>query len=170
MADIWASNEELVYEGDLEGAPEIQQQSSYKKKRKVDKTNIKESYDPLCPQDEGYGEYRSKDQIQRSTLNQKEKQKRQKMNHLSLSSSLLDYNKVISALIGNEQNIIYLYEFRGIYYYAVRGFIHEKEWLAIFGANGVMETAFPPENIDYYLERRGFVPLGRMKEVLKWTE
>ncbi len=96
--------------------------------------------------------------------------KRQKMNHLSLSSSLLDYNKVISALIGNEQNIIYLYEFRGIYYYAVRGFIHEKEWLAIFGANGVMETAFPPENIDYYLERRGFVPLGRMKEVLKWTE
>ena len=80
MADIWASNEELVYEGDLEGAPEIQQQSSYKKKRKVDKTNIKESYDPLCPQDEGYGEYRSKDQIQRSTLNQKEKQKRQKMN------------------------------------------------------------------------------------------
>ena len=96
--------------------------------------------------------------------------KRQKMNHLSLSASLLDYNKVISALIGNEQNIIYLYEFRGIYYYAVRGFIHEKEWLTIFGANGVMETAFPPENIDYYLERRGFVPLGRMKEVLKWTE
>jgi len=96
--------------------------------------------------------------------------KRQKMNHLPLSASLVDYNKIISALIGNERNIIYLYEFRGMYYYAVRGFIHEKEWLAIFGANAVMETAFPPENIDYYLERRGFVLLGRMKEVLKWTE
>jgi len=96
--------------------------------------------------------------------------KRQRMNHLPLSASLLDYHKVISALIENELNIIYLYEFRGIYYYAVRGFIHEKEWLVIFGANGVMETAFPPENIDHYLERRGFVPLGRTKEVLKWTE
>jgi len=45
-----------------------------------------------------------------------------------------------------------------------------KEWLVIFGAGGVMETAFPPENIDDYLEHRGFVPLGRIEEVLKWTK
>ena len=96
--------------------------------------------------------------------------KRQKMKHLSLSATLLDYNEAISALIGNEQNIIYLYEFRGTHYYAVRGFLEEKEWLVIFGTGGVMETAFPPENIDHYLEHRGFVPLGRIEEVLKWTE
>jgi len=46
----------------------------------------------------------------------------------------------------------------------------EKEWLVIFGTGGVMETAFPPEHIDHYLEHRGFVPLGRIEEVLKWTE
>jgi hypothetical protein len=96
--------------------------------------------------------------------------KRQKMKHLPLSASLLDYHEAISALIGNEQNIIYLYEFRGTHYYAVRGFLGEKEWLVIFGTGGVMETAFPPENIDHYLEHRGFVPLGRIEEVLKWTE
>jgi hypothetical protein len=38
--------------------------------------------------------------------------KRQKMKHLTLSASLLDYHEVISALVGNERNIIYLYEFR----------------------------------------------------------
>ena len=38
--------------------------------------------------------------------------KRQKMKHLTLSTSLLDYHEVISALIGNERNIVYLYEFR----------------------------------------------------------
>ena len=54
--------------------------------------------------------------------------------------------------------------------YAVRGFLEEKEWLVIFGTGGVMETAFPPENIDHYLGHRGFVPLGRIEEVLKWTE
>ncbi len=93
MADIWASNEELVYEGGgLEGTPILEPHQSStlpsssstsntfrKKKRKVD-PNAEERYDPLCPNDEGYGEYRDKDQIKRSTLKQKEKQKRQKIN------------------------------------------------------------------------------------------
>jgi len=35
--------------------------------------------------------------------------KRQKMKHLTLSASLLDYHEVISALVGNGRNIIYLY-------------------------------------------------------------
>ena len=83
------------------------------------------------------------------------------MKHLTLSASLLEYHEVISVLVGNERNIIYLYEFRGTHYYAVRGFMHGKEWLVIFGASGVM---------DHYLEHRGFVPLGRIEEVLKWTE
>ena len=96
--------------------------------------------------------------------------KRQKMKHLSLSATMLDYHQAISTLIGNERNIVYLYEFRGTHYYAVRGFLEEKEWLVIFGTGGVMETAFPPETIDHYLEHRGFVPLGRIEEVLKWTE
>ena len=40
----------------------------------------------------------------------------------------------------------------------------------LFGAGGLMETAFPPENIDDYLARRGFIFLGYIEEVLKWTK
>jgi hypothetical protein len=33
-----------------------------------------------------------------------------------------------------------------------------------------METAFPPEEVDEYLERRGFILLAGVEEVLKWTD
>ena len=58
----------------------------------------------------------------------------------------------------------------GTHYYAVRGFAANKEWLVIFGRGGLMETAFPPQNIDEYLERRGFIFLGRVEEILQWTK
>ena len=58
----------------------------------------------------------------------------------------------------------------GTHYYAVRGFAENNEWLVIFGRGGLMETAFPPQNIDEYLERRGFIFLGRVKEILQWTK
>lgn len=96
-------------------------------------------------------------------------EKRKKMKHLSPSASMSDYEKVICDVVRNERNILYLYDFSGIHYYAVRGFAHDNEWLILFGAGGVMETAFPPELIDDYLERRGFVFLGHIEEVLKWT-
>ena len=89
MADIWASNDELKFEGDLEGttASENQHQQNgtngngngtfrHHKHKKRKGAQEEERYDPLCPNDEGYGEYRSKDQIQRSTMQQKRKRQR----------------------------------------------------------------------------------------------
>ena len=94
--------------------------------------------------------------------------KRRRMKHLS--GSLADYEHVILDIVRNEQNIMYLYDFMGIYYYAVRGFVGSNEWLVIFGRDGLMETAFPPQDMDEYLEHRGFVFLGRIEEIMKWTK
>ena len=52
----------------------------------------------------------------------------------------------------------------------MRGLSHNREWLVIFGKGGIMETAFPPEDADDYAERRGFVLLGPVEEVLMWAE
>ena len=79
--------------------------------------------------------------------------KRRRMKHLS--GTLADYEQVIYDIVKNVQNIVYLYDFMGTHYYAVRGFA---------------ETAFPPQNIDEYLERRGFIFLGRVEEILQWTK
>ena len=95
--------------------------------------------------------------------------KRQRLSHIPPSASLLDYDTIIFDLVKNDENILYLYEFIGNHYYAVRGFVQETEWLVIFGAGGVMETAFPPEKMGDYLQNRGFVLIGQIKEVLKWT-
>ena len=79
MADIWASQDEINYEGGtLEGAIDLNgnlqdgrsssSKQKFHKKRKVEREDV---YDPLCPADKGYSEYRSKDQIQRSSRSQK---------------------------------------------------------------------------------------------------
>jgi len=91
------------------------------------------------------------------------------MQHIPFSASLSDYEKMIADIVKNDRNMVYLYDFEGIHYYGVRGFVGNAEWLVIFGAGGVMETAFPPMDIDDYLYRRGFVWVGMIEEVLKWT-
>lgn len=43
----------------------------------------------------------------------------------------------------------------------------DGEWLALFDRNGIMETAFPPANMDGYLESRGFRELGTIGTVME---
>ncbi len=94
--------------------------------------------------------------------------KRRNMGHISPTASLDDYEMIISQLVSGN-NVLYLYEFSERHFYAVRGFFEDKEWLVIYGIGGLMETAFPPDDIDDYLCRRGFVLIGPLEEVLKWT-
>ena len=96
--------------------------------------------------------------------------KRRQMQHLQPSATMLEYKEIILEFVRNGQNTVYLYEFSGDHYYVARGVTHNREWLVIFGGGGLMETAFPPEDMDDYIERRGFVLLGRIDEVLKWAE
>lgn len=96
--------------------------------------------------------------------------KRQTMGHLPGSASLADYEATILGLVREPQNAVYLYEFGNDQYYAVRGTSGDREWLVIFGPDGLMGTAFPPEEVDEYLERRGFILLAGVEEVLKWTD
>lgn len=95
-------------------------------------------------------------------------EKRRVMGHLPEHTSLEEYNALIGELIGNDDNVIYLYEYGIARYYAVSGDLQGVQWIAIFSKDGVMETAFPPRDIDGYIEKRGFNRLGKIGEVLKW--
>ena len=95
--------------------------------------------------------------------------KRRAMGHLAQAASMTDYEEIIHNIVGNAGNLVYIYEFPRHQYYGIRGIINQVEWLVIFGEGGGMETAFPPDDMDEYLERRGFVFIGRIEEVLKWT-
>ncbi len=96
--------------------------------------------------------------------------KRRALKHLPESASVSAYEEIICKVVRNGRSIMYLYDFRGTHYYAARGVVDDNDWLVLFGAGGLMETAFPPENIDDYLAHRGFIFLGYIEEVLKWIK
>jgi len=70
---------------------------------------------------------------------------------------------------GTEAYVIIHIQVQGDKVITFRENVQESEWLVIYGPKGVMETAFPPEDIDEYLNKRGFIFIGQIKEVLQWT-
>lgn len=92
--------------------------------------------------------------------------KRKAMGHLPDEATVEDYDALISAVLDEANSLVYHYPFGGKDYYAVSGEAQGAMWLIIFGGDGIMETAFPPDDLTDYLTKRGFVPLGRMEEVI----
>ena len=92
--------------------------------------------------------------------------KRQRKGHLSSGASMETYNQIIQDLVHAPSSLTYHYPVGGHHYYAVRGKIDKKEWLVIFDASGVLETAFPPTDMDTYLDSHGFEYVGTIEEVL----
>ena len=93
-------------------------------------------------------------------------EKRKALGHLSPGTTLAEYTGLIKALIRQDEHQVYLYQVGSERYYAVRGIVRETEWLLIFSKRGVVETAFPPDSMDDYLGRRGFIFMGTISEVL----
>lgn len=91
--------------------------------------------------------------------------KRQALGHLPATASVETYNALICSL-ATGSGTAYHYHFRGADYFAVRGHAHGMEWLVIFDRSGVLETAFPPDDIDRYLTERGFHYLATCEEIL----
>jgi len=91
--------------------------------------------------------------------------KRKVLGHLTREATMDDYNTVIATLLNDANSLVYHYPFGLKDYYAVSGDIKGATWLVIFGEDGVLETAFPPDDLADYLTKRGFVSLGRLEEV-----
>lgn len=93
-------------------------------------------------------------------------EKRKAMGHLPPQASVEDYRSVIQALVREEKNQVLLYRFGSERYYAARGTVSSVDWIVIVTRAGVVETAFPPDRIEEYLTKRGFVLIGTIQEVL----
>jgi hypothetical protein len=76
-----------------------------------------------------------------------------------------DYDKLIQAIVGSPGASVYAYRAQGSIYVAVRANL-DRPWLAIFSLTGLMETAFPPDDIQGYLAQPGFTALGTVEELL----
>ena len=90
-------------------------------------------------------------------------QKRIALGHLEPDAQLDDYEAVISALVHNAYTEVYVFDDQ--IYPVVVGTVSNQRWLAMFGLDGVMETAFPPTDATSYLSDSRFVRLGTLQEL-----
>ena len=92
--------------------------------------------------------------------------KRQRLGHLPVGATMESYNELIQGLVSSRQNLVYAYRFRRKLYGVVTGKWDEREWLAIFTAAGVMETAFPPDDVQFYVRQNDMRLLGTVGEIV----
>jgi hypothetical protein len=87
--------------------------------------------------------------------------------HLPVTVSLADYEQFILSIANNGSAAVYGYFWRQDVYVTVVASHEGRRWLVMFGLNGVMETAFPPDDPDEYLADERFRFLDVMQELMK---
>lgn len=93
--------------------------------------------------------------------------KRIRLGHLPDDATLEEYEAIITYVVTAASAEVYLYVFmdkQTIYPTLVANFENEL-WLVMIGLDGILETAFPPDNPQSYLAISSFVYLGLVKEL-----
>jgi hypothetical protein len=93
-------------------------------------------------------------------------EKRIRLGHLSPGATLDEYNRIINEILHQPDSEIYHYQFDGSDYFGIVGTVGDKPWLIILSKAGIMETAFPPKDLVDYLQKRNFVYLAKMSEMI----
>lgn len=91
--------------------------------------------------------------------------KRKARRHLPEGATTSDYDQVIVTVLNAADSLVSHYPHGRKDYYAVSGKAHGALWLIIFGWDGIMETAFPPDDLADYLRIHAFGLLGRRKDI-----
>ena len=88
--------------------------------------------------------------------------KRKSMGHMPETSTLEDYNQLIQSVVAATDSRVYLYVFGQDHYYGIVGDALNAVWLILISPQGIMETAFPPDDLQGYLNKRGFKYLAKV--------
>jgi hypothetical protein len=75
---------------------------------------------------------------------------RKSMEHIPESYILNDYNQLIQSIVSEPTNEVYLYTLGQDRYYGIVGSAVGAEWLVLVSPQGVIETAFPPNDLQEY--------------------
>lgn len=87
------------------------------------------------------------------------------MGHLPPSTTINDYQLIILNIINNQQAKLYVYDYNGIIYPTIVSMYESSLWLVMFSMDGIMETAFLPDDPVAYLSKSAFKYMGLLKEL-----
>jgi hypothetical protein len=80
---------------------------------------------------------------------------------------LAGYAEVILGILSHPDALVYVYWYGDKEYPTIVAPYRERMWLVMFNLDGTMETAFPPDQPEVYLEGDPkFILMGSVKEIL----
>jgi hypothetical protein len=93
--------------------------------------------------------------------------KRIRLGHLPENSTIVEYQELIHQVLTDSKAKVYIYLYESAIYPTITSIIKDKLWLVMIGIDGVLETAFPPEDPINYLSNPSFIYIGILEELLK---
>jgi hypothetical protein len=85
--------------------------------------------------------------------------------HLPADSTMADYENIIHGILADKAAEVYVYTWEANIFPTVVGDYNNEKWLVMFSLSGIMETAFPPTDVEEYLSNPRFQKLGLMGEL-----
>lgn len=92
--------------------------------------------------------------------------KRKVRNHLPLSATLADYERIILDVVSDPVARVFVYWHGPVPYPTVVATIDSRLWLVMCDLDGVLESAYIVERPGHYLNRPVFELLGTLAEIL----
>lgn len=93
--------------------------------------------------------------------------KRIRLGHIPPEGSIAEYNAIIQFIVSNKEASVYVYQFGNTYYPTVVATYQTQLWLAMFGMDGIMETAFPPDDPENYFQDTRYRLVGKLEDILR---
>jgi hypothetical protein len=91
--------------------------------------------------------------------------KRIALGHLTVGATVSDYEALILHAVNTPTADVFVYRWGNAIYPTVVAEVVGVRWLVMMNLEGIMETAFPPEEPDAYLADPQFQRLGTLEEL-----
>jgi len=91
--------------------------------------------------------------------------KRIALGHLAFGTTVADYEALILRVVTTPTADVFVYRWGDAVYPTVVAEVAGVRWLVMMSLEGIMETAFPPEEPDVYLADPQFQRLGTLEEL-----
>jgi hypothetical protein len=91
--------------------------------------------------------------------------KRIALGHLTFGATVADYEALILRVVSTPTADVFVYRWSDAVYPTVVAEVAGVRWLVMMNLEGIMETAFPPEEPDVYLANPQFQRLGTLEEL-----
>ncbi|MGY6529566.1 MAG: hypothetical protein ACXITR_06520 [Cyanobacterium sp.] len=85
--------------------------------------------------------------------------------HVHSTCTIDEYESIILSIINKPEAQLYVYQDNNWIYPTIVSRYKNRLWLAMCNMEGIMETAFPPDNPDSYFGKLSFKYLGIVKDL-----